>query len=238
MGSRRRPEVSSWRVLVLFVLAVLALYIALDLWDRFRPDKPYARESPFGSSLEADFSRLYQADAKRRHFRDEAFRALQRECAEQRKPARDLLDYIARLREYIDPRAKQAIECRRLEFGQCVRLLREGRAWQEREALSRIWHLGNPDGIEPDYEFAWIHLQSERREEAANVAAEAVAAREKADIPDLVPHLALYAWLLENAGRFDDAKVVEERLSRLAVDPAPPREPEREEQAANDARPR
>ncbi|MHC4134212.1 MAG: hypothetical protein ACYTDU_07120 [Planctomycetota bacterium] len=238
MRSRRRSEAAGWRVLVLLVLSFLAIYVGLDIYEAFFggevPASPFGT-SPFGTSLEDAFAHLHRANERRWQARDEAFRVLQRECAKRSKPARDLIELLNELRVYFDPRSKEAHECSRLEFGQCVRLLREG---HEKEALSRIWHLGNPDGIAPDYDHVWIHLQSDRYEEAANVAAEALAAREKAGVPDLAAHLEFYAWLLGNAGRLVDEKAVEERLSRLAVDPPPPREPEREEQAADDTRPR
>jgi len=234
MRSPRRPEVSGWRVLVLLALALLAIYVGTDLYDRFFPREPYAYEQPFGPSLEDAFLRLHRADEERWQARAQAFRILRRECAERRRPPRDLIEFLGKLG--FDPRSDQALECRRLEFGQCVRLLREGR---EEEALSRIWHLGSPDGIAPHhYDHVWILLQSERDGEAADVAAEALALREKAGVPDLAAHLEIYAWLLGNAGRADEARAVEERLSSLAEDPPPAREPEREEQAANDARPR
>ena len=73
-----------------------------------------------------------------------------------------------------------------------------------------------------------------RYEEAADGAAEIVAALEP-DAPELGVHLAFHAWLLRRAGRLDEARAIE---SRLAEDPPPPREPEREEQAADNTRPR
>ncbi len=241
MRSRgRRPEVSGWRVLCLLALAVLVLYVVVD---RLEPDGPPERGLPPDPSLEYAFFRLGKADAQRRYFRDKAFRALRRDCAERRKPPGELREYIRKLGVHFDPRSEEAavlrqleVGCLRREFGEFVRLLREAPE-REEEALSRIFHYECPDGIEPDYEFVWIHLQSDRREEAAKAAAEAVAAREEAGAPDLAVHLQLYAWLLNNAGRRDEARAVEERALRLAENPPPAREPEGEEQAADDAGP-
>ena len=251
MRSPRRSEDLGLRILLLAALVFVVLpAISLGLYffvHLFPPGPGHAaRWERHVTPLERAFARLRQPrddaemprakdEAERDEARAEALRVLRQACADEAKSAGDLIRTLDALRAFCAPRSEQARECRRLKFGQCVRLLHEGR---EKEALSRIWHLGNPDGIEPGYDHVWIHLQSDRYDEAANVAAEALAAREKAGAPDLAVHLEFYAWLLNNAGRRDEARAVEERLSRLAVDPAPPREPEREEQAANDARPR
>jgi hypothetical protein len=233
MGSR--SQVSGWRVLAMLALALLAIYVAFEIylrWPRPRRDVPV---DVVVRPLDDAFTRLRRADSERVRARVDALRALRHACAGSRESARDLIGLLAELRKHFPSASREARECLRLQFGQCVRMLGDAR---EEEALSRIFHLGSFDGIEPDYEFVWIHLQSDRREEAAAVAAEAVAAREKAGVPDLAVHLQLYAWLLRNAGLSDEARAVAERASRLAEDPPPAREPEREEQATDDARPR
>jgi len=250
MRSRRRSEDLGLRILLLAALVFVVLpAVSLGLYfliHVFPPERGAARRERHVTPLERALARLRrptddaempraQDAAERDEAREEALRVLRQACADESKPAADLIRTLQALRRFCAGRSEHARECRRLEFGLCIRLLREGR---EEEALSRIWHLGSPDGIEPDYDHVWIHLQSDRYEEAANVAAEALAAREKAGVPDLAAHLEFYAWLLRNAGRRDEARAVEERVSRLAKDPPPAREPEREEQAANDARPR
>ena len=252
MRSRRRSENLGLRILLLAALVFVVLpAFALGLYflqhalaPREVATRP--RGEPYRTPLERAFARLARPrdEAELRRARDEverdeardvALSVLRRACAEESEPTPYLIRLLATLRSACDPRSGHARECRRLEFGQCIRLLREG---HEKEALSRIWQLGSPDGLEPDYDYVCTQLWSDLYEEAADTAAEAVAAREKAGVPDLAAHLEFYAWLLKRAGRLDDARAVEERLSRLAGDPPPAREPEREEQAADDARPR
>jgi hypothetical protein len=229
---RPRSRISGWRVLVLLVLSLLAIFVVAEILHEDGPRRydPPARRTK--RPLESAFARLRRAEGQRLGARDDAFDCLLRACAEGRRPARALAGLLNELRKHFPPSSEEARACLRLEFGQCVRMLREG---HEEEALSLIFHLGNPDGIAPDYDYVWFHLQSERYDEAAQVAAEAVAAREKANLPDLAAHLELYAWLLRRADRLDEARAVE---SRLAEDPPPPREPERKQQAADDTGPR
>lgn len=244
MRSPRRTENLGLRILLLAALVFVGLpATAVGLFwlqHAFEPrEEPAPRPEPYRSPLERAFARLARPadgraadEVERDEARETALRILRSDCAEGWHPATYLIRMLTTLRSQCDPGSGQARECRRLTFGQCVRLLREG---HEEEALSRLWMLGSPDGLEPDYDFVCMHLRSDLYDEAADVGAEVLAVREKAGVPDLDHHLELYAWLLKRAGRHDDARAVE---SRLAEDPAPAREPEREEQAADHAGPR
>jgi tetratricopeptide (TPR) repeat protein len=250
MRSPRRTEDVGLRILLVAALVFIVIpaigFGIIFLLEIFGAPEPRPRWTPYDTPAERALWRLrrprnhselgrYRDRVERNRAWDEVLGDLREACAEKAAPAAVLIDFLRDLRDTCHPPSDRDRECRRLEFGQYVRLLREG---DDDAALRGIWHLGDPDGLEPNYEFVWIHLQSEQREEAANVAAEAVAVREKAGVPDLAAHLEFYALLLMRADRHDEALAVFERLSRLAEDPPPAREPEREEQAADDARPR
>lgn len=248
MRPPRRKVDLGLRVLLAFALVVVVLpatALGLYLLQRalYPPDEEAPRPKPYRTPLERAFARLARPkeEAELRRARDAVERAearrtalgvLRQACAEEEDPPLYLIRLLAMLRGQCDPGSDDDRECRRLTFGQCVRLLREGR---EDEALRRLWQLGSPDGLEPDYDFVCMHLRSDLYEEAADAAAEALKVREKAGVPDLRNHLEFYAWLLKRAGRLEEARAVE---SRLAKDPPAAREPEREEQAADHAGPR
>jgi hypothetical protein len=248
MRSARREENLGLRILLLAALVFVVLpaaavglyFIDHALESR---EEPAPRREPYRSPLERALARLARPkeeaelrraadEAERAEAREAALRVLRLACAEAEDPALYLIRILNTLRSQCDPGSEHDRACRRLAFGQCVRLLREGR---EEEALSRLWHLGSPDGLAPDYDYVCMHLRSDLYDEAVEAAAEALKVREQAGVPDLAAHLEFYAWLLERAGRHDEARAV---ASRLAEDPPPAGEPEREEQAANDARPR
>jgi hypothetical protein len=248
MRSPRRKADLGLRILLLVALvfvvlpgAALGLYF---LQQALSPaEEPTPRREPYRSPLERALARLAKPkeeaelrraadEAERNAARETALRVLRVACAEKEDPPLYLIRLLATLRSQCDPGSEHERECRRLAFGQCIRLLREGR---EEEALSRLWHLGSPDGLEPDYDYVCMHLRSDLYDEAVEAAAEALKVREQAGVPDLGNHLEFYAWLLKRADRLEEARAVE---SRLAEDPPPAGEPEREEQAADHARPR